>query len=145
MTDSQFTGRWEGFYSYGSGNVPNSDDAKIGFVAEMFLKDGAMTGTCEESVTREQMKKPAVLTGFIEGNWISFIKKYPFHFQIAKDGSVLTDPKKPSHSIHYSGLFDPVLGRWQGDWEIDTFVQDNFNGNPNTRMKGRWEMWKIPD
>ena len=112
-------------------------------MADLELNDGVLNGSSEEYVTREWMKKPAILTGFIEGNVISFIKQYPFYYSTDENLEIKVDFSKAHPPVHYSGLYDPVSGVLSGDWEIEVFLDRNMYGSDPFLVVGTWELRKV--
>ncbi len=143
MTDARFSGKWEGHYAHGRQYSEERQKERIGFFVDMTVEDGILNGICEEYVTKVHMKKPAVLTGFIEGNVINFIKKYPFHYSVDENKVIEVDFSSTSHSVHYSGVYDPASGLLSGEWKIGVTVDGNIHGESNYLITGTWQMRKI--
>jgi len=142
MTDEFYTGSWEGSYSYGSGYGKNLAGTKESFLVEIVLKDGVLSGSCTDRLTRERMGAPAVLTGFIEGTLISFIKKYVYNVLVNEKGEEVIDKAKKPHEVHYTGSFDPVANSFSGDWDIEVVLEKGIDGDVLQISSGTWELRK---
>jgi hypothetical protein len=71
----------------------------------------------EEEFTSLTNESPTV-TGFIDGDTISFTKQYPFEYMIEDNGQITIDRAKPGHEVIYEGHYNSELGQWEGEWEI---------------------------
>jgi hypothetical protein len=143
MTDKLYSGNWEGHYSYGYGYSEERRKIKVGFYVKMVLSDGLLNGTCEEYVTKVHMNESARLTGFIEGNRISFVKQYACHFEVGEDRNIKVYPSRPSPMIQYSGTYNPVSGIFSGEWMIEVVSKGRFGKDRVCKFSGRWEMRKV--
>jgi hypothetical protein len=143
MTAIQFSGKWEGHYAYGPQYPVERQKERIGFFADLTVEEGILKGFCEEYVTKVHMKKPAMLDGFIEENAISFVKKYPFYYSVDENKEISVDFTRPSHSVRYSGLYDPVSGLLSGEWEIEAARDGDACGEPAYLVTGTWQMRKV--
>lgn len=152
MSDEFFSGKWEGFYEHGEQYSEDRRKIKVGFQVKMVLKDGMLSGTCEEYITRVHMGKPAILIGFIEGTHISFVKQYPYAYDVDKDREITIDKTRPGLPVQYTGIFEPVNSSFYGDWKIEAIKgkDETWEGFPENSEEGlihsftgNWEMRKI--
>ncbi len=80
--------------------------------------------------------------GFIQDDFISFIKQYPCEYFIDTNGMFQINKLKKGHQVTYQGNFNLEEGKWEGEWEIiiksETFI---FNTKVNEHfISGPWEM-----
>src|SRR5882757_1903230 len=142
MTDEFYSGNWEGNYSYGAEYSEGRRKIKVGFHIKMILQDGVLSGTCEELlITKVHMGRPAVLSGVIDGHHINFTKQYAYFFEFNEFGDMEFDKSRPSHTIHYTGIFHPITGVFSGNWKIEDLSEED-RGSADF-FSGSWEMWKV--
>ncbi len=142
MQDLLYSGTWEGHYFHGEGYPEDRRKVKVGFLAEITVVDGKLTGTCEEYVTKVHLRKPAVLEGFIEDGQIRFTKLYPYFYEVDENQEVIVDFSRIAHPVHYSGQYIPVSGIFSGQWEL-AVVQGDLYEDVGTIFSGGWEMRKV--
>jgi len=141
MSDTFFSGHWQGEYTYGHGYPKNYIGKSVSFDISMTLTDGVLKGTCTDDKEKVPVSKPAIMDGFIEGNFISFIKQYAHAWEIEADGTVIEHENQPSHEIHYTGTYD--TDGFTGDWEIAmTYVYPN-GVLQEYLVGGTWSMKRI--
>ena len=140
MTAIQFSGKWDGHYVYGRQFSEEKQKVEVAFVAVIVVEDGVLSGTAEEPVTRDLMERPAALSGFIEGNVISFIKQYPYYYWEDKNGKYYIDRTRLHPPVHYSGLYDPASDAFTGEWEIEVFLDRDEYGEDSYLITGTWEL-----
>ncbi|BAV04975.1 hypothetical protein SAMN05421788_11370 [Filimonas lacunae] len=144
MSDSFFSGTWHGKYTYGEGYGPAYHGVSTAFEISLTLERGILKGYCIDDPKVYPMKQPATIEGFIEGNLISFIKKYACAWSIDYNGNVIEYPQKPSHEIHYTGYFEE--GLFKGEWEIMSNKEVDRNGNIlSNSLDGNWSMKHVDD
>lgn len=139
MSDAFFTGIWYGQYSYGAGYGEDYEGMSTTFEISLTMKDGILHGTCVDDPAVVSLKKPATIEGFIEGAFISFVKKYANAWITDVSGRVVEFPNRASHEIHYTGHF--VEDRFEGEWEIMNTSHINEEGNiVEDALRGTWSM-----
>lgn len=144
MTDLQFSGKWEGVYAqWKQYTEEKQEKEEVVFIADITVEDGILSGTSEEQVTRELMGRPATLSGFVEGDVISFIKQYPYYYYLGDDGEIKVDVSREHPPVHYSGMFDAATGIFSGEWEIEVYLDREEYGDDPYLLRGGWELKKI--
>jgi len=138
MSDAYFTGRWTGIYSYGEDYSDAHMDLPVRFVIEMTVQDGIVKGTCIDQDDYAGPDNPASIEGFIENNFISFIKRYSCFWQRDEDGNPILFPDIPSHEVHYSGYFND--GVFSGEWEISIPFISESGLSTEFYSSGTWSM-----
>ena len=142
MTDDLFSGVWVGYYDYGPLYSEKYNGKKVDFFVNITLQDGELNGISEEEVTKLYMEKPAILTGFIEGRLISFIKQYPYYYWLDEKDEIQIDRSRKHPAIHYTGTFDPATNTFIGDWEMEIILERNIDGDRVRFFSGGWELRK---
>ncbi|MBM3417500.1 MAG: hypothetical protein FJY17_01090 [Bacteroidetes bacterium] len=118
-------GQWQGFYSYGPeyGEYVESKEAEFRLFIEEITKDefsGRVIDWDGFGVDGEISE----VKGFISGQLISFIKKYPNCRLMDKFGNVEVVEDMPSIEVLYKGEFDSAKGSFAGKWEISQDVEE---------------------
>ncbi len=137
MNEYDFSGNWVGYYTLYYENNISKDYA---FKINMQVLDGVLKGTCVDDESLVVFDEPATVEGFIEENFISFIKKYPHAWAMDENGGALKFEDVPSHEIHYAGNFEN--GAFSGYWEISIEAIDENGEISNTDLQGTWRMQK---
>ena len=75
MNDTFFSGNWEGEYTYEENYFQDQRDICVAFSIAMEVKDGLVKGHCIDDEKGAGAANPAIIEGFIEGNFISFLTK----------------------------------------------------------------------
>ncbi|WP_157604575.1 hypothetical protein [Solitalea canadensis] len=140
MNDQFFSGKWSGHYMYGDTYPDGIRHTSTPFIINMTVINGNLKGTCEDIFGTNVFEDTAVITGFIEDNFTSFIKEYPCLMQFDEHMQRKVFPEFPSQKIHYSGVFED--GKFVGEWDMDMSFEDH-DGNIITIMHaGTWVMEK---
>jgi hypothetical protein len=136
MSDKFFSGIWKGEYVYGATYPDEMKDAAVDFELNITVTDGVIKGTVIEDIP---LRHPATVDGFIEGNFISFVKRYAHAWAHDEIGDVIEYPDKPSHEIHYTGTYADDF--FTGEWEIVVSQQVRYDGAILTSfLAGAWSM-----
>ncbi len=132
---------WQGIYTYGEMYPDNIKGTSESFTMEYVVKDGKINGWCTEEKLTHLFEKPATISGFIDGDFISFIKKYPCYFEFDENNMILANKNLPSLEIHYFGniLGDIISGAWEMSFEYKT---DDGNWQ-HVFSSGTWQMKKV--
>jgi hypothetical protein len=106
---------WKGHYSY----EPEFDILRS-HSFEMILEfdSNQFEGIAVEEEFTALTNESPIVTGFIDGDQISFTKQYPFEYMQEEDGRLTFDRSKPGHEVVYEGQYNPATGYWEGEWEI---------------------------
>jgi hypothetical protein len=147
MNFDYLQGRWEGFYTYGSQYPAAYRKMKVPFVLKLQIENNIVSGTCTDHYTEQYFRQPATIEGILDGNTISFIKKYPFFLGINENGQVYTDESVPASEVHYVGQLRRKLfsKRYtaQGDWDISGSFRDEKGNAMYYTNDGKWNMRQV--
>ena len=138
MSNDLFTGKWNGQYTLGDTYSEDMKGISRPFSIDMTYLDGIISGTCVDEGIENIFTEPATINGFIEDNFISFIKKYPCHWETDDKGNIRKDLELPSLEIHYSGQFDQNMFR--GNWEMEMLFKDDNGYDFEYVFTGTWTM-----
>jgi hypothetical protein len=98
-------------------------ESSYGFKIEIELDDNlSFTGTVWEDEFSEISGKLVSVRGFIDGDHISFVKKYPCKYEFDENLEVVLDIDKPGHEVIYDGYWNEELENWTGEW----YIQDDY-------------------
>lgn len=139
--DKFFSGEWIGEYYYGESY---GDDAGIAITFELniIVKDGVITGTFVDEETSHIFDEPGSVEGFIDGDFTSFVKRYPCWWEMHPDDpeKVIVMRDKPSHEIKYEGRY--IDGMFTGEWEIVVKTENRGERDLEYFVEGIWNMHK---
>lgn len=128
---------WKGYYIYGNGFTLPYFGEKINVTFEIEIDDHQFSGTCTEEENSLAQDMEATIEGFIEEQFVSFTKTFPFplNFQDADEVG-----KKPQELIH-EGLFDSETNTMYGSWILPSFAQIELVER-EVSMEGLWFLKK---
>jgi hypothetical protein len=116
-------------------------ETTISFQIQWTVEDGLITGTCTDQQFSRLTSEPASITGFIEDNFISFVKSYPIAWRLDENRIPRLDLDSRPHEVHYSGYMQD--GHFEGEWEI-SFTWFDEHGEPYEYYdSGPWQMDKV--
>ena len=130
------TGKWQGFYEYGSGYDLPYFGQRVNIKASITDTNGSFTGEIKEDVSVFSVKLEATIKGFIEDGFISFLKKYPKR-PIIVEHSTTIKYEDGSLEIEHEGILDENNNSIYGDWYIMT------ENNDEIASQGIWLLTKI--
>lgn len=144
MAIPKIEGRWKGYYKYGEGYPKTDKNKKHFFIIEIINKNGLITGTCVDDLSKQFFDTPATIEGMAEEYSIFFILRYPNLLTYDEANQLIVDPEKPSSDIQYTGSFKKRFfsNRYylEGNWEISGSGLDE-NGEPwYSYSDGYWQM-----
>ncbi|GEP97105.1 hypothetical protein [Chitinophaga cymbidii] len=125
-----YAGKWTGQYTYGDEYAEELRGLSVPFIIDIQVDDdGELEGMCMD-MDEEQLE--AVVKGYIEDGYISFIKKY-----------METDPggEPVFMDIHYYGEYRD--GAFAGEWEIEWSVINEAGSRVEYLSTGIWEMRRL--
>lgn len=130
---------WKGEMNYDEVHFgPNQPEV---FQLDVEFENGQFSGTSVDAEFSKISELPIQVAGFVEGDHISFIKSYPFHYEADEDGITQIDTSRAGHNVLYDGYFDPIVEKWTGDWEIQV---DEINPTDEAYKQiyigGAWEL-----
>jgi hypothetical protein len=137
----QTNGEWLGVFryddSYSEGLVGQSVSFRI-IIHEQSADE--FTGECFDLNGTGAIPEAAAIRGFTDGNFISFIKQYPYHRIINKEGELKLDKSHPHPEIAYSGFYDEQSEKWIGNWEMQIELGRAGWDWDDYFFSGTWEM-----
>ena len=136
------SGKWKGEYICGP-EYENNADRTVEFILELIENNGSISGICIDFETKEYFAEPITVSGFIDKDFISFIKQYPFFYFIDEQGQVIVDRTKSHPEITYSGEFNPETNAFFGEWDVIVDSQKLGDGYFVDSLTGTWTMKRI--
>jgi hypothetical protein len=116
-------GKWAGVLIYGRGYGAKANSELYSSIKVKVTEEDEFEGTATDIKGVGMNPDGGTVTGFIDGNKISFIKKYKS--ERMKD--------EPSPDICYSGRFNQAKGEYEGEWVIER--SKGAAGSGTWRMK----------
>lgn len=101
------------------------------------------TGTVWEQEFSGFSGKKLSVRGFIDGEHISFVKKYPCAYEFDEQGKPYIDESRKGHEVIYDGYWNEFSQKWIGEWEVEGETQTKFFTNEIVETKvflGKFEM-----
>jgi len=135
------TGEWQGFYEYGSGYELPYFGQRVHIKASIIDSNGSFTGEIVEDGSVFSVKLEATIKGFIEDDFISFIKKYPKR-PIILEHSTKIDYEESPLEIEHEGFVDEQNNSIYGSWFIHETITDEYGTFENV-SQGIWLLTKI--
>jgi hypothetical protein len=140
MELTDLTGTWHGTITFGEAYPESYREKIIPFVLTISMNDGDIEGTWEDDETLKIFGVPASMEGFLDGEMISMVKRFPYFFAYAEDGTVVKDEGRYSHEVMYNGDYNAEDGSFSGPWEIVAAVEESYKGTTEYLMAGEWKM-----
>lgn len=129
---------WIGKYGY---LYDNAESDFYSFEINATLEKGSFEGTVFEEEFSGATGDLVAVKGFIDGDFISFVKTYPYGYWRDEDDKVIVDKDVSGSDVTYQGNFDSDTGVWKGDWEIEISVDPIIEGTDDIQVVvGVWEM-----
>ncbi len=136
--NNHLTGKWTGIIIYGA-DYENQKDEKLFFVADLTIEDGNIFGSSKD-LNQKVDTGIAIITGFIDNDLVSFIKRYEFEFYFDEKGNTIIDKTKPGPPITYTGVYNSQTNSIEGHWEV---IDDrNVNSEIEAIGEGTFQMKK---
>lgn len=136
------TGQWQGEFTYGPEYGEDYEGKKVGFMLRLKDMDGQFEGDCIDEEAIETGPLVASINGFVERDFISFIKQYPFSHSVDEEGQSHIDYTQPHPEIHYSGYYDASTQTFSGEWEMVVEEEISDDGTLEYLLTGEWKMKK---
>ncbi len=144
MTNSiNLSGQWVGHFVYGPEYGEEMHGEKVLF--RLFLDEfssGQFKGTSVDVEGFAANLDTAIISGYLENDYISFTKEYPKHFLIDDGGNKMEDFSNPRPRLSYSGYYDSRLKKFSGQWELWANEELAGEGSNVEIFTGSWEMTK---
>ncbi len=100
---------WNGFYE---DYLFENNKITVEFTITAELENGSFKGKVYENEFSKFTGDSIDVQGFIEGNLISFVTKYPYLFAYDSKGKILIDKNEKGHEVIYEGYFNEATGIW---------------------------------
>jgi hypothetical protein len=129
---------WAGFYTLEVGYPFEQRSKPFKFWLEWTVENGIIKGTCIDEESRKVFSEPAKIHGFIEADFVSFIKKYPYSWGYDENNDLILVDNISPPEIHYTGNF--IEKHFEGIWEM-TLDSSAANGQVYEKYySGTWLM-----
>jgi len=140
-----YIGQWQGFYSYGPeyGEYVEGKEAEFRLFIEEITKD-QFSGRVIDWDGFGADGEISEVKGFISGQVISFIKKYPNCRLMDDFGNVEAVEYISSIEVLYKGEFDISKNSFIGKWEIAQDVEQEKGLINKYITTGIWRLHRIP-
>jgi len=132
------SGTWSGVFTYDSEEY---QEEFMRFQLILDEKKGILSGQCQDSIEDGGIPIAATIEGFIEGDNICFVKKYPYLIYMDESGEYKKDDSQPHPEIHYHGVFEN--GMLKGSWEMTIGSFNEGEDIITEQITGQWEMTKL--
>ena len=106
---------WIGKYGY---SFEEGNEWYFSFEINADYANGSFEGFASEEEFTGYTNDLVHVKGFIEGDLISFMKTYPYLFEMDDNGYAHIDKSQRGHCVAFQGSFDEETGGWSGEWEI---------------------------
>lgn len=135
-------GRWKGIFILGEEYGDNEGDEKtfILFIEEE--KDDKFKGKSVDYEGYGENYNPASINGYVQGSFISFIKQYPFLYEVNENNESIYNREEKHPEIHYEGQYDLKEKKFSGTWEMVIQVIEMHENDLEQLLRGKWEMSK---
>lgn len=129
---------WVGKYGY---LYDDAETEYFPFEINVTLEKGSFEGTVYEEEFSRTTGDLIAIKGFIDDDFISFVKTFPYGYWKDENNNVIIDENISGHEVIYQGYFDQKKGVWSGEWEIEIEREIINDNNYNVQiMVGVWEM-----
>lgn len=138
-----FIGQWAGFFDYGPQYGSELHGEKVSF--RLYIKfywDGQFIGECVDYDGVGSNFEKATINGFLDGDFISFIKRYTHFLGFDESGNPIEDESKPHPEIYYQGQYNQNRKAFIGSWEMQ-IENSSFDEKSEIEISsGKWEAIK---
>lgn len=121
------SGNWQGFYEYGLGYELPFFGQRVSFKTTINDINGSFTGEIEEDNSEFSVQHKSSIKGFVEDDFISFVKKYSD--SNSKEIDLL--------EVEYEGFIDEENQSIYGKWLIREVLTNNL-GTFDYTTEGIW-------
>ncbi|XOV68314.1 MAG: hypothetical protein ACFHU9_03875 [Fluviicola sp.] len=134
---------WKGSYTYFDDE--ENESKPIGFEIHAELVSGSFHGKVSEEEFTKLTGDKATVKGFVENDFISFVKTYPYAWWI-EDEQYWINKELPGHDCNYRGFYSEADQEWSGEWEVITEkgrignYQEEFEA---IVLTGSWKMKQV--
>ena len=140
MSEIRISGSWKGMFTQAL-----DEDEHTYYEANFSMKltgdSEAFEGTCEDLEIEVGKKERAKVRGFVDEGMISMVKEYEHLILLDRETKEFILDKEMRHpEIHYYGTFNDSTNRFEGTWEIESFV-GNLGAEENLMYVEFGEWW----
>jgi hypothetical protein len=138
----KISGQWLGHFKYG----PEYEDlygeqVTFSLVLED-LGNGVFQGRCFELEGIGANSTVAIVKGYVENDFIHFVKEYPVDYYFEEDGSMVEYKLPAKPILIYDGQYHHAYKFYTGNWEIETNLGPTVHGDLLSFCTGTWQMSK---
>jgi len=133
-------GKWIGQYTYGEMYPANYIGKSISFEMNLTATGIEFYGNFSDDETRDIFQDSGIVTGFIEGTYISFDKQYPKAVEIDGNGLIKVLENSIPPLIKYEGELSG--NQFEGTWEIHQYYKEADEFFSMVLGAGTWNMRK---
>ena len=137
----KLSGNWEGFYEYGQGYTLPHFGKRVKIVATISEANFSFTGTINEEQNEYSVPLEATIKGFIDDDFISFVKTYPKKPILKEFGKTEIIFENSKLEIEHEGFVDVENNSIYGNWYIKELITDEFGSFENI-IQGIWILSK---
>ena len=119
---------WKGIFTYQDGYEDIDQYIEVDFTMILNFTEDTFIGTSTDSESEKAFNKPALVKGFIDGDKISFVLKYPCSYFKDENGKIVLDENSEHPDIHYLGYFDEDKKSVSGTWEMTIYSEPYYDG-----------------
>lgn len=127
------SGNWQGFYEYGLGYELPFFGQRVKIKAAITDVNGSFTGEIEEDNSEFSVQLKSSIKGFVEDDFISFVKKY-------------SNPNSEENDlleVEYEGFIDEENQSIYGSWLIKEVMTDENLGTFDYTTEGIWLLSRV--
>lgn len=134
------SGQWNGTYTLGPEYGEKLEGKTEQFTLTLTeMEPGVFEGIAIDLADNEL----AHVHGYVEGTFISFVKRYDNPQVIEEDGTTRPlEANVEQWHLHYSGNYDEVFAKFTGEWELTGPGDHNAQRDSVDIFTGAWEMEK---
>lgn len=140
MEEPLSVGQWQGFFSYGPeyGEILEGAEVEFRMFIEHF-KNGEFSGRIIDWNGAGENGAVCFMKGFIDGDFISFIKQYNRLHTFDQWGNVETNDTK-GYEVLYEGRLFTKEKCVRGTWEISFTIADEAEQSIEEVSTGTWRI-----
>tara|TARA_B100000745_G_C20028484_1_gene350008 strand:- start:146 stop:580 length:435 start_codon:yes stop_codon:yes gene_type:complete len=140
---------WKGYFSYLSFPEALEDIYKVNFIMTLDFSNASFKGETIDEESRGLFENPITVSGFVDGDFISFIVQYPHNYFFDEElGRYVVDYQNPYPGCEYSGEYIAETGKYSGTWMLlaDEKREGKFqNDFIQEHLVGYWEMSQVQE
>jgi len=133
---------WEGYYEYGEGYFLPQFGQRVQISVNLQGNNDNFIGTVKEVSSEHSVPLEGKIKGFSEGDFISFIKKYPKYPRLKNFGSSETVMETGQLEIEHFGYIDTEFDSIYGTWSITENTPLNPDNYPDV-VYGTWMLKRV--